>query len=70
MEIILIILIMIYGAREHSNEPEIAQLRYGIILILEENDIDVVLTGHDHMFYQKDIEERIFISAKKACSIC
>lgn len=40
----------IYGSGEHSNEPEIVELRYGLIPILEENDIDVVLTGHDHTY--------------------
>ena len=40
----------IYGSGEHSNEPEIVELRYSLIPILEENDIDVVLTGHDHTY--------------------
>ncbi len=40
----------IYGSGEHSNEPEILELRYGLIPILEENNIDVVLTGHDHTY--------------------
>lgn len=40
----------IYGSGEHSNEPEIVQLRYGLVPIFEENDIDVVLTGHDHTY--------------------
>ena len=38
----------IYGSAEHSNEPEIANLRYGLVPAFEENDIDVVLSGHDH----------------------
>lgn len=40
----------IYGSGEHSNEPEIAELRYKLVPIFEENDIDVVLTGHDHTY--------------------
>jgi Predicted phosphohydrolases len=40
----------IYGSGEHSNEPEIVNLRYSIVPILEANDIDVVLTGHDHTY--------------------
>lgn len=40
----------IYGSGEHSNEPEIVNLRYSLIPILEENDIDAVLTGHDHTY--------------------
>lgn len=40
----------IYGSGEHSNEPEVINLRYSIVPILEDNDIDVVLTGHDHTY--------------------
>lgn len=40
----------IYGSGEHSNEPEIVELRYGLIPAFEDNDIDVVLTGHDHTY--------------------
>lgn len=40
----------IYGSAEHSNEPEIANLRYGLVPAFEENDIDVVLSGHDHAY--------------------
>lgn len=40
----------IYGSGEHSNEPDIVNLRYSLIPILEENKIDVVLTGHDHTY--------------------
>lgn len=40
----------IYGSGEHSNEPEIIELRYGLIPAFEENKIDVVLTGHDHTY--------------------
>lgn len=45
----------IYGSGEHSNEPEIVNLRYSIVPILEENDIDVVLTGHDHTYTRSKI---------------
>ena len=40
----------IYGSGEHSNEPEIVELRYSLVPIFEENNIDVVLTGHDHTY--------------------
>ncbi|MGN0414255.1 MAG: metallophosphoesterase [Agathobacter sp.] len=40
----------IYGSAEHSNEPEIANLRYELVPAFEENDIDVVLSGHDHAY--------------------
>lgn len=40
----------IYGSGEHSNEPVIANLRYNLIPIFEKNNIDVVLTGHDHTY--------------------
>ncbi|MDO4300619.1 MAG: metallophosphoesterase [Clostridia bacterium] len=40
----------IYGSGEHSNEPEIMELRYGLSPVFEENGIDVVLTGHDHTY--------------------
>ena len=45
----------IYGSGEHSNEPEIVNLRYGLVPILEDNDIDVVLTGHDHAYSRSHI---------------
>lgn len=45
----------IYGSAEHSNEPEITNLRYQIVPILEDNDIDVVLTGHDHAYSRTQI---------------
>lgn len=40
----------IYGSGEHSNKPEITNLRSSLTPIFEENDIDVVLTGHDHTY--------------------
>ncbi len=40
----------IYGSAEHSNEPEITQLRYDLVPIFENNDVDIVLTGHDHAY--------------------
>lgn len=40
----------IYGSAEHSNEPEITNLRYQLVPYFEANDIDVVLTGHDHAY--------------------
>ena len=40
----------IYGSAEHSNEPEITNLRYQLTPIFEDNDIDAVLTGHDHAY--------------------
>ena len=40
----------IYGSAEHSNEPEITNLRYSLVPIFEGNDVDIVLTGHDHAY--------------------
>ncbi len=40
----------IYGSAEHSNEPEITNLRYTLVPYFEENNVDVVLTGHDHAY--------------------
>lgn len=40
----------IYGSAEHSNEPEITDLRYQLVPYFEENDIDVVFSGHDHAY--------------------
>lgn len=45
----------IYGSGEHSNEPKIAELRYKLVPIFEENNIDVVLTGHDHTYARSKI---------------
>ena len=45
----------IYGSAEHSNEPEIAELRYNLVPIFEENNVDVVLTGHDHAYSRSKI---------------
>lgn len=45
----------IYGSAEHSNEPEITNLRYSLVPYFEANDIDVVLTGHDHAYSRSKI---------------
>lgn len=45
----------IYGSAEHSNEPEITNLRYQLVPYFEEYDIDVVLTGHDHAYSRSEI---------------
>ncbi len=45
----------IYGSAEHSNEPEITNLRYQLAPIFEENNVDVVLTGHDHAYSRSQI---------------
>ncbi|WP_291652668.1 metallophosphoesterase [Clostridium sp.] len=45
----------IYGSGEHSNEPEIVELRYALVPIFEENNIDLVLTGHDHTYSRSKI---------------
>lgn len=45
----------IYGSAEHSNEPEITNLRYELVPIFEANGIDVVLTGHDHAYTRSHI---------------
>lgn len=47
----------IYGSAEHSNEPEITNLRYTLVPYFEENDVDVVLTGHDHAYSRTHILE-------------
>ena len=58
----------IYGSGEHSNEPEIVELRYSLVPIFEENNIDLVLTGHDHTYARSKIlkggvmDEETFIS--------
>ena len=40
----------IYGSAEHSNEPEITNLRYSLVPVFEQNEIDLVLAGHDHAY--------------------
>ena len=45
----------IYGSAEHSNEPEITNLRYQLVPYFEEFDVDVVLTGHDHAYSRSQI---------------
>lgn len=45
----------IYGSSEHSNEPAITELRYKLVPILEENNVDIVLTGHDHAYARTQI---------------
>lgn len=45
----------IYGSAEHSNEPEIVNLRYTLVPIFQEYDVDVVLTGHDHAYSRSQI---------------
>lgn len=45
----------IYGSAEHSNEPEIVNLRYALVPIFQQNKIDVVLTGHDHAYSRSQI---------------
>lgn len=40
----------IYGSAEHSNEPEIVNLRYALTPAFEKYGVDVVLTGHDHAY--------------------
>ena len=45
----------IYGSAEHSNEPEITNLRYQLAPIFEDNKVDLVLTGHDHAYSRTQI---------------
>lgn len=45
----------IYGSAEHSNEPEITNLRYQLAPIFEDNKVDVVLTGHDRAYSRTQI---------------
>lgn len=45
----------IYGSAEHSNEPEITNLRYQLAPIFEDSKVDVVLTGHDHAYSRTQI---------------
>ena len=45
----------IYGSAEHSNEPEITNLRYQLVPYFEANDVDVVLTGHDHAYSRSQL---------------
>ena len=40
----------IYGSAKHSADENVILLRYQLITCFEENDIDVVLTGHDHSY--------------------
>ena len=45
----------IYGSAEHSNEPEIVNLRYALVPYFEEYGVDVVLSGHDHAYSRSQI---------------
>ena len=45
----------IYGSAEHSNEPEITNLRYQLAPIFENSKVDVVLTGHDLAYSRTQI---------------
>lgn len=53
----------IYGSAEHSNEPEIVNLRYALTPTFEKYGIDAVLTGHDHAYSRSK-----FLSGSKSPS--
>ena len=40
----------IYGGGIHSNDKDVKKLRDKLPNILEKNDIDLVLCGHDHIY--------------------
>ena len=40
----------IYGGGIHSNDKDVKKLRHKLPNILEKNDIDLVLCGHDHIY--------------------
>lgn len=48
----------IYGVGYHSVSDTVLNLRKSLVPILEDNDIDVVLTGHDHTYARSAIIER------------
>lgn len=40
----------IYGSGPHSEEEDVIKFRNNIVPVLEENNIDLVLNGHDHTY--------------------
>ncbi|CDM67974.1 Ser/Thr protein phosphatase family protein [Clostridium bornimense] len=40
----------IYGSGPHSEEDDVVKFRDNIVPVLEENNIDLVLNGHDHTY--------------------
>ncbi|MDO5793185.1 MAG: metallophosphoesterase family protein [Turicibacter sp.] len=45
----------IYGSGEHSNTPSMVTMRYELVPIFEEYQIDVVFTGHDHTYTRSKV---------------
>lgn len=58
----------IYGSGEHSNEPDVVDLRYRLIPVFEKNNIDVVFSGHDHTYSRSYILKGAVKDASKFIS--
>lgn len=45
----------IYGGGEHYGDKDVIELRKKLPPILEENDVDLVLSGHDHIYSRSNL---------------
>lgn len=45
----------IYGSGKHSNKKSMIKLRNKLVPILQQNEIDLVLSGHDHIYSRTHI---------------